>query len=120
MRTLCASVLGIEAIVVLLATSLAASNGSVGSTTLAWTVGLALMVLLFLTAGMVKHRWGITLGWVLQAFVLLSSIVVGWAMLVVGGIFVILWFVAIHMGSKVDAAKAAAVPGPESGPSAPQ
>ena len=46
MRTLCESVLGIEAIVVLLATSLAASNGSVSSTTLAWTVGLALMVLL--------------------------------------------------------------------------
>ena len=36
----------------------------------------------------------------------------------VGGIFVLLWFAAIHIGSKVDAAKAAM--GPESGSSAPQ
>ena len=118
MRTLCAAVLGVEAIVVLLATSLAASNGSVSSPTLAWIVGLSLMVLLVLTAGSVKHRWGITVGWILQGLVLLSSVVAGWSMLVVGGIFVLLWFAAIHIGSKVDAAKAAM--GPESGTSAPQ
>ena len=48
MRVLCSSVLAIEAIVVLLATSLATSAGSVANTALAWAAGLTLMVLLFL------------------------------------------------------------------------
>jgi hypothetical protein len=107
MRALCASVLAIEAIVVLLATSLAASNGSVGNTALAWIVGLMLMVLLILTAGVVTTRWGITVGWILQGVVLLSAFVVGWTMLVVGLLFVVLWAFAIRLGSRVDAAKAA-------------
>ena len=106
MRVLCSSVLVIEAIVVLLATSLATSAGSVSNTTLAWAAGLALMVLLALAPATLRHRWGLTLGWVLQGLVLASAIVVGWTMLVVGGIFVVLWWLAIHNGSRVDALRA--------------
>jgi hypothetical protein len=106
MRVLCASVLGIEVIVILLATSLATSDGSVENTGLAWGIGIALMVVLALAAGMVGRRGGITLGWILQALVLASAVVVGWAMVVVGGLFVVLWWAAIYLGSRVDRAKA--------------
>ena len=107
MKVLCSAVLGIEAIVVLLATSLATSNGSVSNTALAWAVGLALMVLLFLAIGTLRRPWGLTAGWILQAVVLATSLVVGWSMLVVGGVFVVLWWLAIHNGSRVDAIRAA-------------
>ncbi len=106
MRVLCASVLGIEVIVVLLATSLATSDGSVDNTRLAWVVGLVLMAALAVAAGMVGRRGGITLGWILQGLVMASAIVVGWAMVVVGGLFVALWWAAIYLGSRVDRAKA--------------
>jgi hypothetical protein len=103
MRVLCSSVLAIEAIVVFLATSLAASNGSVSNTALAWAVGLTLVVLLLLAIGTLRRPWGLTAGWILQAAVLATSLVVGWTMLVVGGVFVVLWWLAIHNGSRVDA-----------------
>jgi formate-dependent nitrite reductase membrane component NrfD len=101
-KVLCSSVLGIEAIVVLLATSLAASNGSVSNTSLAWAAGLALMLLLVLAIGTLRRPWGLALGWVLQGLVLASSIVVGWSMAVVAVIFVVLWWLAIHNGGRVD------------------
>lgn len=106
MNVLCRSVLSIEVIVILLATSLATSDGSVENTRLGWTVGIALMVLLILGAGMVGRRGGITLGWILQLLVLASAIVVGWSMVVVGVIFVALWWTAIYLGSRVDRVKA--------------
>ncbi|MBK9740443.1 MAG: DUF4233 domain-containing protein [Actinobacteria bacterium] len=113
MRVLCSSVLAIEAIVVFLATSLATSNGSVSNTALAWIVGLVLMVLLVLAIGTLGRRWGVALGWVLQALVLATSIVVGWSMLIVGGVFVLLWFLAVRNGSRVDALRSAAGDGEE-------
>ena len=106
MRALTASVLAIEAIVILLATSLATSDGSVQNTTLAWWIGGLLMLLLVLNAGLVGRRFGITLGWVMQVFVLASAIVVGWTMLVVGVLFVVLWWAAIYLGSRGDRLKA--------------
>jgi hypothetical protein len=102
MRVLCSSVLAIEAIVVFLATALAASNGSVSNTALAWVAGLLLMVLLIVAIGTLGRPWGLALGWVLQAVVLATSLVVGWSMLIVGGVFVVLWYLAIHNGRRVD------------------
>lgn len=106
MNVLCRSVLGIEVIVVLLATSLAASDGARESARLVWIVGIALMVLLIVGAGWIGRRGGLTLGWILQGLVLASSVVVGWAMVVVGVIFVALWWTAIYLGSRVDRMKA--------------
>ena len=107
MRVLCSSVLAIEAIVVLLATSLATSNGSVSNAGLAWAVGLLIMVLLILAIGTLRRPWGLAVGWVLQALVLATSVVVGWSMLVVGVVFVVLWFLAIRTGGRVDALREA-------------
>ena len=103
MRVLCSSVLAFEAIVVFLATALATSNGSVSNTALAWGIGLALMVLLVVAIGFVTRPGGIAVGWVLQVLVLATSVVVGWSMLIVGAIFVVLWFLAVRNGRRVDA-----------------
>ncbi len=111
MRVLCSSVLGVEAIVVFLATSLAASNGSVSNVALAWVVGLVLMVLLILAIGVLGRPWGIAIGWAMQVLVLATSLVVGWTMLIVGGIFVVLWYLAVHNGRRVDALRAQASDG---------
>jgi hypothetical protein len=102
MRTLCSSVLALEAVLVLLATTLATSNGSVGNTRLAWTFGIALMVLLLAAIGTLGSRWGLTVGWILQGLVLATSIVVGWTMLVLGLLFTVLWYFAIHLGARGD------------------
>ena len=40
---------------------------------------------------------------VLQVLVLATSVVVGWSMLIVGAIFVVLWFLAVRNGRRVDA-----------------
>ena len=106
MKVLCSSVLGIEAVVVLLATSLATSGGSVDNIALAWALGIALMVLLILAIGTLRRPWGLTVGWILQGLVLATSLVVGWTMVVVGGLFVVLWWLAIHNGRRVDAMRA--------------
>lgn len=108
MKVLCSSVLAFEAVVVLLATSLAASSGAVSSTALAWAAGLALMVLLILGIGTLRRPWGVTAGWVLQGLVLASAVVVGWTMLIVGVIFVVLWWAAVQNGTRVDALRAQA------------
>ena len=61
---------------------------------------------LFLAIGTLRRPWGLTVGWILQAVVLATSVIVGWSMLVVGGVFVVLWWLAIHNGSRVDAMRA--------------
>ena len=111
MRVLCSSVLGVEAIVVFLATSLAASNGSVSNVGLAWATGLLLMLLLILAIGVLGRPWGIAVGWAMQVLVLATSLVVGWTMLIVGGIFAVLWFLAVRNGRRVDAMRAQASDG---------
>jgi formate-dependent nitrite reductase membrane component NrfD len=105
-KVLCSSVLGIEALVVLLATSLATSNGSVANTTLAWIAGFTLMLLLILAIGTLRRPWGLSVGWAMQVLVLATSIVVGWTMLVVGLVFVALWFTAIWIGQRVETQRA--------------
>jgi hypothetical protein len=111
MRVLGSSVLAIEAIVILLATSLATSNGSVADTSRAWIVGAILMVLLVVTIRLLRRSWGIGMGWIMQGAVLATSLVVGWSMLIVGVIFAVLWFFAVRLGTRVDRLKQAQQPG---------
>ena len=106
MKVLCSAVLAAEAVVVFLATSLAASNGSVDNTRLAWGVGLALMVLLILAIGTLRRPWGVAVGWAMQGLVVATALVVGWTMLVVGGLFAVLWLVAVRSGRRVDVLRA--------------
>jgi hypothetical protein len=109
-RVLGSSVLAIEALVILLATSLATSNGSVADTGRAWIAGAVLMALLIIAIRLLKRPWGIGMGWILQGAVVATSFVVGWSMLIVGVIFAVLWFFAVRLGTRVDRLKQAQQP----------
>ena len=105
MKILCSAVLGLEAIAVFLAIPVVATNGSMGSTGVVVALGLALTVLLLFAVGTLRRSWGLTFGWLLQVPVIAIGLLAP-AMFIVGGIFVVLWYVAIHQGSRVDALKA--------------
>lgn len=113
MKVLCSAVLGIEAIVVFLASLVASTNGSVSSQGLAIGLGAGLAVLLVASIGVVR-RWsgegqdfGIWWGSILQVIVVGIGIWVP-AMFIVGGIFAVLWIVAVRNGGRVDALRRAA------------
>lgn len=110
MKVLCSSVLGIEAVVVFLASLVASTNGSVGSQGLAIGLGAALAIVLFLSIGVLRRAgarpYGIWWGSILQVVVVGIGVLVP-TMFVVGGIFAVLWIVAVRTGSRVDAMREA-------------
>jgi hypothetical protein len=63
--------------------------------------GAVLVLALFVTAGVLRWRWGIVLGSVLQVAVMLTGVFIP-AMWFVGGLFAILWSYAIYTGIKLD------------------
>ncbi|HEY3535596.1 MAG TPA: DUF4233 domain-containing protein [Pedococcus sp.] len=83
----------------LVARGIASAQGDAnGGTWLAVGIGLALLC--FLAAGVMRHPWGVTLGWLIQLATIASAVVVP-MMLVVGPIFLVLW-----VGSLVVCARA--------------
>ena len=105
MRVLGSSVLITEAIVVMLAALVAAGTGAIDSMGTSLAIGGVLAVVLIVAVGTLGNRFGITLGWILQALVLAWGFLVP-AMWIVGGIFAVLWFFAVRNGSRVDALRA--------------
>ena len=105
MRTLCASVLAFEAIIVLLAVPVAVVVRGV-SPSVGITLGAVLVVACIVVAGSQRRSWGVAAGWVLQVIILSTGSVVP-AMFVLGVVFAILWFYAIRIGRRGDAIKAA-------------
>lgn len=105
MRVLGGSVLAFEAIVVILLIPVAITVGTVsGPPWVFISVGIALVIALILTAGFVTRPWGITAGWILQVLILATTVLVP-AMLIVGGIFTLLWALAIRWSKKVETMK---------------
>lgn len=104
MRVLGSSVLALEAIVVLLAIPLVLSTGTV-PTAAAVAAGLLLAALLFAAIGTLGRPWGPYLGSALQFPVVLTGIAAP-AMFILGGIFTVLWIIAVRTGSRVDALRA--------------
>jgi hypothetical protein len=107
MRVLGSSVLALEAIVVLLAIPVALTTTSPDRP---WLVALALAllaVLCILAIGAVARPQGPAVGWVVQALVIASGFLVP-AMFVLGIIFAALWFGAVRLGTRADAARRAA------------
>jgi len=66
--------------------------------------GAVLVLALFATAGVLRWRWGIVVGSVLQVAVMVTGFFVP-AMWFVGGVFAILWAYAIYTGVKLDSQK---------------
>lgn len=73
-----------------------------GAATTYLVLGCLLAVLCFLTSGLLRKPWGVTLGWLLQVAALATSFVVP-SMLVLAVIFLALWVLALVQGDKMDA-----------------
>ncbi|MEL0148584.1 MAG: DUF4233 domain-containing protein [Actinomycetota bacterium] len=101
MRVLGSTVLVLEAIVVFLAALVAAGTGAVDGMGRSLLIGGLLALALIAGVGTLGRPFGVTVGWVLQGFVLWVP-----SMWIVGGIFVVLWFFAVRNGSRIDALRA--------------
>ncbi|WKX70314.1 DUF4233 domain-containing protein [Streptomyces sp. XD-27] len=104
MRTLCASTLIGEVLVIGFA-GLVAMNTSDLSTGTVWAVSGVAMLLCVLLCGVLSRPGAIQVGWALQIALILSGFVVP-AMFVLGAVFTGLWWASVHFGRKVDEAKA--------------
>ena len=98
------TILVLEAVVVFFAT-LVAYGLRVAPTATVWLVGGGLCVLLILLSGFVSRPGGYAAGWVGQVLVLAGGIWVP-MMFFVGGLFVILWWVALSLGGRIDRERA--------------
>ena len=110
------TILILEAVVVFFAT-LVAYGLRIAPTSTVWLVGGGLSVLLILLSGFVSRPGGYAAGWVGQVLVLAGGFWVP-MMFFVGAVFVILWWVALSLGGRIDRERAeydAAHPG-EVGP----
>ncbi|GAA2040544.1 MULTISPECIES: DUF4233 domain-containing protein [Streptomyces] len=105
MRTLCASTLISEVLVIGLAGLVAVRLTDTSATTI-WAVSGTAMVLCLLLCGWVTRPGGVQFGWALQIALIASGFVVP-AMFVLGVIFAGLWWASVHFGRKVDEIKAA-------------
>src|SRR5450631_25632 len=103
-RRLAGVVLGTQGLAVffgaLVARALAAAAGSDGSGSFL-LIGSLLAVLCILDAGLLRQRWGITVGWVLQIATLACAFIVP-LMLLVGLLFGGLWLAALVQGHAMD------------------
>lgn len=105
MRVLGAAVLSLEAIVVILAIPVVIVVGTVPVPPwLGISAGVILAIALIVLARYVTRPWAIPVGWVLQVLVVLTGLLAP-AMFIVGGIFALLWGVAIRLGRQVDASR---------------
>ena len=101
-----ATVLAGESICVLLgalvARGITAAGDDASHSTAYLVVGFGLAALAIVAAGLMRRPWGLTLGWAVQALVLVSALVVP-MMLVVGLFFLALWVTCLLQGGKIDA-----------------
>lgn len=105
MRVLGTSVLIFEAIMVALAIPVAYFTGAAArGATAAW-ICAGLAVLCLIAAGLVTRPYGLIVGWTVQALIIASGFLVT-SMFVLGGIFALLWWAAVHFGRRADDARA--------------
>lgn len=103
-RRLLGVVIGTQGLAVffgaLVAWGLASAKGSRSSSTFL-LIGSLLAVLCIVDAGLLRRRWGVTLGWVLQVATVGCALIVP-AMLIVGLLFGALWLMALVQGRNMD------------------
>ncbi|WP_433242189.1 DUF4233 domain-containing protein [Streptosporangium sp. CA-135522] len=100
MRRLCASVLGMEAIVVGLFTPVAINTQNV-EPAVAVTVGIGLAVLCVLVTGMLKRPFAYVMGSLIQVLAIVAGFLVP-TMFFLGAIFAALWITAIFVARRVE------------------
>jgi len=104
MRVLTSSVLIMEAIVLLLAIPVAVVAGGQPGW-VGWLYG-ALALVCALLPGLFRRPFFVPAGWAVQALVVASGLFIGWMMIVLGVVFAALWWTALHLGGKAEAAHA--------------
>lgn len=103
-HTLAAMVLSLEALVAFfgtLATFGMNFSASQGHKTLIWTLGLGLALAFLLSPALLKKTGGYQLGWILQALLLMSGLVLP-AMFFVALCFCGAYWYALRTGSRLD------------------
>lgn len=105
MRGMMAGVLAPEAIVLGLASAVLMANGDV-SKPVALTTGLGLMVLCLVACARLRNPWAVSLGHAIQVMAIGLGFVVP-LMFVVGGLFALLWGMAVMLGQKISTEKLA-------------
>ncbi|MFF8815093.1 DUF4233 domain-containing protein [Streptomyces pactum] len=104
MRTLCASTLIGELLVIGFAGLVAMRTSDLATGTV-WAVSGTAMVLCLLLCGMINRPGAVQVGWALQIALILSGLVVP-MMYFLGVVFAGLWWASVHFGRKVDEARA--------------
>jgi hypothetical protein len=102
-RGLASGVLGMQAIVLLLAIPVAITIVGV-EPALAIGVGAGLIVLCVVAIAGLGRGWGYALGWVVQALTIASGFVVV-QMFILGGIFALLYYMALRIARHVEASR---------------
>ncbi len=105
MRALGSSVLAFEIIIAILFIPAAIAQSSVG-TNLIVLISVIQIVLAVFAMGTMGKKYGIYLGYLTQIFIILTGFIVTW-MFVLGLMFLGLWIMALRIGRRTDAIKAA-------------
>jgi hypothetical protein len=103
-RSMGATMLGLEAVVLGLTTPVLISVASV-STATSLGVGLGLAAACVVTAGMLRRPWAFVLGWAIQVAALALGFVIP-MMFFLGATFTALWAGAVFLGAKIDRERA--------------
>jgi hypothetical protein len=108
-------VLGFEVIVVFLAALVAFGLRALSPVTALGGGGVLILIML-VTLGLLRYRWGFAVGWVVEIAIVATGFVLP-AMFVVGGFFALLWVYCMIQGARIDREKAAALRAqPDEGP----
>lgn len=110
MRVMCSSVLALQAIVLGLTTPVLLTLTDV-PTGIGLAVGLGLMAAAIVVAGLLRFRWAVWAGHLVQV----ASICLGFvipAMFLLGVVFAALWVTAVVLGQRIDREKAARASAP--------
>lgn len=103
-RQFASTILVLESFVVLFA-ALVAFGVRAGPPEVVWGLGGSLALALLLVSGMLRWPAGFLAGSVLQVAVLASGLVVP-MMFGAGGVFVVMWVVALRLGGRIDRERA--------------
>ncbi|GGE87173.1 DUF4233 domain-containing protein [Mycetocola zhadangensis] len=105
-QSLASIVLGFELVVVFLA-ALVAFGLKALSAPVALIGGAVLCLVIVATLGLLRHRWGIIVGWVVQGVIVATGIFVP-IMFIIGALFAGMWVYSMVAGGRIDRQKAAA------------
>ncbi|MBU1587607.1 MAG: DUF4233 domain-containing protein [Actinobacteria bacterium] len=99
-ESLLSIVLGLEAVLMFFVTLTAFGLKAVPPVT-AFAGGGGLLIALILTAGLLRFRWGVWLGWVLQAVLVATGILLPVMYFIAAG-FVAIWVYCFIKGRQID------------------